>query len=40
MSSAAAMERIAEIPLQPWLLVMGVNPVKWRQQASAAAMHA
>lgn len=36
----AGASAIAEIPLQLWLLVMGVNPVKWKQQANAATMRA
>jgi hypothetical protein len=29
---------LAEMPLQLWLLIMGVNPGRWREQASAAGM--
>jgi hypothetical protein len=31
---------IAEIPLQLWLIIRGVNPERWKQQASAAAVGA
>jgi hypothetical protein len=27
-----------EIPPQLWLIIMGVNPERWRQQASAAGV--
>lgn len=33
----AVASAIAEIPLQLWLIVMGVNPQRWKEQASAAA---
>jgi hypothetical protein len=33
----AAASGLAEIPLQLWLLIKGVNPERWNQQA--AAMH-
>jgi len=33
----AAASGLAEIPMQLWLIIMGVNAEKWRQQASAAA---
>ena len=29
---------LAEIPLQLWLLIMGVNSERWREQAVAAAL--
>jgi hypothetical protein len=32
----AAASALAEIPLQLWLLVKGVNDQRWKQQASAA----
>jgi len=32
----AAASALAEIPLQLWLVVMGVNPQRWKEQASAA----
>lgn len=32
----AGASAIAEIPLQLWLIVMGVNAQRWREQASAA----
>jgi hypothetical protein len=32
----AAASAVAEIPLQLWLIAMGVNPDRWKQQASAA----
>jgi hypothetical protein len=32
----AAASALAEIPLQLWLVVMGVNPQRWTEQASAA----
>jgi hypothetical protein len=31
---------VAEIPLQLWLIVMGVNPERWREQARAAGLSA
>ena len=31
---------LAEIPLQLWLIVMGVNAERWKEQASAAGMRA
>lgn len=34
----AAAAGVAEIPLQLWLLVAGVNPERWKEQASAAGM--
>jgi hypothetical protein len=33
----AAASALAEIPLQLWLLIMGVNSQRWREQAVAAA---
>ena len=36
----AAASGLAEIPLQLWLIVMGVNPQRWREQASAAGITA
>lgn len=33
----AAASAVAEIPLQLWLIILGVNPQRWREQASAAA---
>jgi len=36
----AAASALAEIPLQLWLIVMGVNPQRWKEQASAAVMRA
>jgi hypothetical protein len=35
----AAASVLAEIPLQRWLLAVGVNPQRWREQASAAGRH-
>jgi hypothetical protein len=32
----AAASALAEIPLQLWLVVMGLNPQRWKDQASAA----
>lgn len=32
----AAASGLAEIPLQLWLIIMGVNPERWRQQAGEA----
>jgi hypothetical protein len=32
----AAASALAEIPLQLWLVVMGVNPQRWKEEASAA----
>jgi len=34
----AAASALAEIPLQLWLLVKGVNPQRWNEQATAAGM--
>ncbi len=34
----AAASALAEIPLQLWLLVMGVNVQRWKEQASPAGM--
>lgn len=31
---------IAEIPLQLWLIIMGVNPQRWKEQAAAAEVRA
>ena len=36
----AAASALAEIPLQLWLVVMGVNPQRWKEQASAAEVRA
>lgn len=36
----AAASALAEIPLQLWLVVMGVNPQRWEAQASAAEARA
>jgi hypothetical protein len=36
----AAASGLAEIPLQLWLLVRGVNPQRWKEQAVAAGMPA
>lgn len=36
----AGASALAEIPLQLWLIVMGVNPQRWKEQASAADMRA
>lgn len=36
----AAASAIAEIPLQLWLIVKGVNPQRWQDQANAARMRA
>jgi Domain of unknown function (DUF4386) len=36
----AAASALAEIPLQLWLVVMGVNPQRWKGQASAAEARA
>jgi len=36
----AGASALAEIPLQLWLIVMGVNPQRWKEQASAAGMRA
>jgi hypothetical protein len=35
-----AASAIAEIPLQLWLIAMGVNPQRWKEQAAAAEVHA
>jgi hypothetical protein len=35
----AAASALAEIPLQLWLLAVGVNSQRWREQASAAGQH-
>jgi hypothetical protein len=32
----AAASALAEIPLQVWLIVMGVNDQRWKEQARAA----
>ena len=32
----AAASGLAEIPLQLWLLIMGVNPERWKEQAGSA----
>jgi hypothetical protein len=32
----ATASALAEIPLQLWLVVMGVNSQRWKEQASAA----
>ena len=32
----AGASAIAEIPLQLWLIIMGVNPLRWKEQAAAA----
>jgi uncharacterized protein DUF4386 len=34
----AGASALAEIPLQLWLVVMGVNPQRWKEQASAAGI--
>jgi hypothetical protein len=34
----AAASALAEIPLQLWLVVMGVNPQRWKEQATAAGI--
>ena len=34
----AAASALAEIPLQLWLVVMGVNPQRWKEQAGAAGI--
>jgi len=36
----AGASALAELPLQLWLIVMGVNPQRWKEQASAAGMRA
>lgn len=36
----AGASALAEIPLQLWLIVMGVNNQRWKEQASAAGMGA
>ena len=36
----AAASALAEIPLQLWLVVMGVNDQRWKEQASAAEVRA
>jgi hypothetical protein len=35
----AAASALAEIPLQLWLVAMGVNPQRWQEQASTAGIH-
>jgi len=36
----AAASAVAEIPLQLWLVVMGVNAHRWKEQATAAEVRA
>jgi len=36
----AAASALAEIPLQLWLIIMGVNSERWNEQASSAAIRA
>ncbi len=36
----AAASALAEIPLQLWLLAVGVNAQRWKEQASGAVIHA
>jgi len=34
----ATASALAELPLQLWLIVFGVNPQRWKDKASAAAL--
>lgn len=36
----AVASAVAEIPLQLWLIILGVNPQRWREQAAAFAVGA
>jgi hypothetical protein len=35
--SIAAVSGLAELPLQLWPIVVGLNPARWKERASAAS---